>query len=83
MVVFSLECLWNALIRSCIWQLMVRLQFVRREYEDLKLRNSELQRKLDAFTRDRRRILETLDLVTDENKKAIETVKFLKNKVSI
>jgi len=62
-------------------ELVVRLDSVRRDNEDLKLRNDELQRKLDAFTRDRRRILETLDLLTDEKKKAMETVRFLKNKV--
>lgn len=62
-------------------QLVVQLYSMRREYEVVKLRNSELQTKLDAFTRDRRRIMETLDLVTAEKKKAVETVKFLKNKV--
>uniref|UniRef100_A0A7I4B4J5 Uncharacterized protein n=1 Tax=Physcomitrium patens TaxID=3218 RepID=A0A7I4B4J5_PHYPA len=61
-------------------ELVVQLYSMRREYEVVKLRNSELQTKLDAFTRDRRRIMETLDLVTAEKKKAVETVKFLKNK---
>lgn len=54
---------------------------MRRDYEDEKLRNIELQRKLDTFTRDRRRIIETVDLVTVEKKKAVDTVRFLKNKV--
>ncbi|KAG0560030.1 hypothetical protein KC19_10G148800 [Ceratodon purpureus] len=62
-------------------ELVVRLDSVRRDYDDLKSRNSELEKKLDAYTRDRQRILETLDLVTDDKKKAMETVRFLKKKV--
>jgi hypothetical protein len=81
MAPFSRECYLISLTRSYIWQLVVRLDSARRDNEDLKLRNDELQRKLDAFTRDRRRILETLDLLTDEKKKAMETVRFLTNKV--
>ncbi|XP_024365937.1 uncharacterized protein [Physcomitrium patens] len=62
-------------------ELELRLCSLRHDYEDLKLRNGELQRKLDALTRYRRRVMETLDLVMADKEKAVNALKVLKNKV--
>lgn len=63
-------------------QLEVQLHDLKLDYEEASLRNAELQKKLDAFTRDRRRVIDTLDLVTGDKRKAMETIKFLKYRVS-
>lgn len=76
-----LRCIEGATAHRRERELVVRLVSARRDVEDLKSRNNELAKKLDAFTRDRRRLLESLDLVNDEKVKAMETVRFLKNKV--
>lgn len=66
-----------------VMQLEVLLEALKIDYEVANLQNIELQKKLDAFMRDRRRTTDTLELVTSDKKKALETTKAFKCRVYI